>query len=53
VPLAEVAVVPGWGEQLAAVLEDLPVDVAAYKGILPLLPAARALLPASAPTVAP
>jgi len=52
-PLDEVAAVPGWGGQLAAVLDDLPADVAAYKGIPPLMPAARALLSASAPAAAP
>ncbi|ASR36137.1 hypothetical protein BAY61_15250 [Prauserella marina] len=38
--LAEIAEVPAWRRRLAAVLADLPPDVAEYKGLTECLPAA-------------
>ena len=32
-PFGELVAVPGWGEQLADVIEELPEDLAAYKGV--------------------
>ncbi|WP_432536164.1 heme-dependent oxidative N-demethylase family protein [Kineococcus arenarius] len=32
-PLAEIATIPEWRDQLAAVVEELPQDIADYKGI--------------------
>ncbi|MFF0814556.1 DUF3445 domain-containing protein [Rhodococcus sp. NPDC003318] len=32
-PLAEIATVPRWAEQLADIVEELPAEIAAYKGI--------------------
>lgn len=34
-PLAEIATVPEWAEQLAVIVADLPEDIATYKGIAP------------------
>ncbi|MGY2004892.1 heme-dependent oxidative N-demethylase family protein [Blastococcus sp. SYSU DS1024] len=34
-PLAEIVTVPGWGEQLSAIVAELPADIAEYKGIAP------------------
>jgi hypothetical protein len=34
-PLAEVATIPEWGGQLAAIVAELPDDIAEYKGIAP------------------
>lgn len=33
VPLAEIADYPAWAEQLADIVEELPAEIAAYKGI--------------------
>jgi hypothetical protein len=37
-PLASLAAVPAWAGRLAAVLEELPADIAGYKGITALRP---------------
>ncbi|MGY2080110.1 heme-dependent oxidative N-demethylase family protein [Modestobacter sp. SYSU DS0657] len=34
-PLAEIALVPEWREQLAAIVAELPAEIAEYKGIAP------------------
>jgi dimethylamine monooxygenase subunit A len=34
-PLGEIALIPEWRDQLAAVLAELPEDIAGYKGIAP------------------
>lgn len=37
-PFAQVAAVPGWADQLADVIEELPDELAAYKGVGDLRP---------------
>ncbi|MGY1636146.1 heme-dependent oxidative N-demethylase family protein [Geodermatophilus sp. SYSU D00742] len=34
-PLSAIAAIPEWGEQLAAIVAELPDDIAEYKGIAP------------------
>jgi len=34
-PLAEIATIPEWSEQLSAIVAELPDDIATYKGIAP------------------
>lgn len=43
-PLADVAAVPAWAARLAAVLDELPADMADYKGLTTLGPRAAAWL---------
>jgi dimethylamine monooxygenase subunit A len=47
-PLAAVATVPAWANQLASVLEHLPDDIAAYKNLAPHRPQVVAWLRESA-----
>jgi hypothetical protein len=46
--LAEIATVPEWAEQLADIVEELPADIATYKGFVDWRDEAMAWLRATA-----